>query len=386
MGRLTLQRRVSYGVLWISEHSACSAGSGTVQRHYEGQILKRQFDHRHGRGALLGMACGDALGTTLEFQCIDAAPFPTLLTGPHTHITGGGPFNLMAGQVTDDTQLACCLAQSLRAYPDFNPRDLANRYCEWSRHAFDIGSTTIGSLNRVRNSEVPFHGGRDHWLSTNRRAAGNGSLMRTTPIGVALGADQAKCRTVSLADSAITHFDPRCQLACASFNAAVAEAVYGKASDTQQVFDAALDELPLAAAELRGQYPTYRKEIDLAQFDMACDLTLAMGDDPELYPPHLDGFGRAQGFVRVAYRLAFWELLHAPSLKVGLIDAVNRGGDADTNGAIVGGLLGAYYGADELPQEWQSLVLNALQNQNSGPWRDDYHPKQLMALLDQISA
>ena len=50
------------------------------------------------------------------------------------------------------------------------------------------------------------------------------------------------------------------------------------------------------------------------------------------------------GFVRVAFRLAFWELVHAPGFKAGLIDVVNRGGDSDTNGAIAGALLGARFG------------------------------------------
>jgi hypothetical protein len=123
----------------------------------------------------------------------------------------------------------------------------------------------------------------------------------------------------------------------------------------------------------------------LGQFDIACDFALALGDDPELYPPDLDGFGRAQGFVRVAFRLAFWELLHTESYTAGVIDAVNRGGDADTNGAIVGGLLGAFYGASAIPEDWLERVVDALQHQDPGPWRDDYHPKQLLNLLNGLS-
>src|SRR5215831_18171931 len=91
------------------------------------------------QGALLGLACGDALGTTLEFSELDGPPFPMLARGPHRNITGGGPFGVLPGQVTDDTQMACCLAASLHERGQFDVSDVGRRYVEWTGHAFDIG-------------------------------------------------------------------------------------------------------------------------------------------------------------------------------------------------------------------------------------------------------
>src|SRR5262245_44086019 len=103
-------------------------------------------------GALLGMAVGDALGTTYEFERLEQAPYPTLATRPATDIVGGGPFDLAPGQITDDTQMAICIACSLLASRDaaaaaswfdwLNSHDLAMRYVAWSGHAFDIGNQT----------------------------------------------------------------------------------------------------------------------------------------------------------------------------------------------------------------------------------------------------
>ena len=101
------------------------------------------------RGALLGLAVGDALGTTLEFSRRDAQPL-------HTEMTGGGPFRLAPGVWTDDTAMALCLADSLVAQGDLDPADLMDRFVRWWRlgensatgHCFDIGVTTAKALRR----------------------------------------------------------------------------------------------------------------------------------------------------------------------------------------------------------------------------------------------
>jgi ADP-ribosylglycohydrolase len=84
------------------------------------------------------------------------------------------------------------------------------------------------------------------------------------------------------------------------------------------------------------------------------------------------------GFVRVAFRLAFWELGHASSFQAGLIDVVNRGGDADTNGAIAGALLGAHHGEEEIPADWRALVLSAK------GLRPEYHPQVLLQMAESL--
>lgn len=332
------------------------------------------------RGALLGLAVGDALGATLEFAEPRAPAFPSRAGGPHTEIVGGGPFRLVPGQVTDDTHMACCLAEGLAsARGRYDAADVARRYAAWQELAFDIGAQTSAALNAIREGVPPARAGREVWVRSARRPAGNGSLMRTAPIGVFLADDPTARRAASLADSAITHADPRCRLACAAFDAAVAAAVLG-ASSPAELREAARAELLPAAAILRAEGED-GAACSAALLELGEDLDLSSQDDPRLYEPpaHLH---RNRGFVRVAFRLAFWELQHAPSFRDALLDVVNRGGDADTNGAIAGALAGALHGVDAIPEAWRRRVLEAVPP-GPAPLRDAYHPAALVGALQR---
>lgn len=138
------------------------------------------------RGVLLGLATGDALGTTLEFK-------PPSTFAPITDMVGGGPFGLAPGQWTDDTSMALCLAESLVDCQGFNPRDQMDRYVRWWREGyrsstgtcFDIGGTVRSALHRYHDTGEPYSGSDDP------HSAGNGSLMRLGPIHLAYRADPA---------------------------------------------------------------------------------------------------------------------------------------------------------------------------------------------------
>ncbi|BDG10215.1 ADP-ribosylglycohydrolase family protein [Anaeromyxobacter paludicola] len=331
------------------------------------------------RGALLGLAVGDALGTTLEFVVAPRIPFPALALGPHAEVVGGGPFSVAPGQVTDDTQMATCLATSLRARGGLDVADLAARYVAWLEHAFDAGAQTREVLGLLAGGAAPAEAGRKVWTDRGLRAAGNGSLMRTAPIGVAFALQPAARREAALLDSALTHYDPRCQLACAAFDAAIGAAVSGKARSPQAVLESARAELAPAAQAIAALPGLPEPLVEEARAALEEDLARAAQDDPGLYGPELHLHER-QGFVRVAFRLAFWELLHAPDLRAGLVDVVNRGGDADTNGAIAGALLGALHGDGAIPEPWAARVLGALADE-PGPLRDLYHPRLLLELV-----
>lgn len=319
------------------------------------------FNRDRARGALMGLAVGDAMGTTQEFSQPDAPAFPVLARGPQRDIVGGGPFELEPGQVTDDTQMATCLAASLGKHNGFDVNDVAARYVAWQGHAFDIGGQTRSALDAIECGTSPRDAGREVWEATGRNAAGNGSLMRTAPIGVFFARDLERLRQASREDSAITHFDERCQEACVAFNAAIAAALATSGDvDPHQIWRSAREEV--------------------SRDDLANDLEQARRDDPDLLSDDLH-IHEHQGFVRVAFRLAFWELLHAPSVEAALIDVVNRGGDADTNGAIAGALLGAVHGERAIPARWRRLVLHALEDTAPGPLRDVYHPARLLDLV-----
>ncbi|HEY5921937.1 MAG TPA: ADP-ribosylglycohydrolase family protein [Kofleriaceae bacterium] len=353
-----------------------------------------------GVGALLGMAVGDALGTTYEFQGIEQPDYPTLATGPATDLVGRGPFDLKAGQVTDDTQMAVCLARSLADKRGIDMVDLATRYVAWFQHAFDVGNQTAGALRAIEQGESVGTAARRVWHGSGRRAAGNGSLMRTVPIGVFYARTSVeKLVEASVSDSIITHADPRCVIACAAFNAAIARGVVmtgpgtrmasGSGASlpvndgvavTQAQFEAGRVAIPIAAAKLRELYDDNRDDlalIDAAVEDLERDLEVCASDNPRVYRVDLD-LRKMAGFVRVAFRLAFWHLMHTPSWRAAVVDVASRGGDADTNAAIVGALLGARDGVAAIPREWIDRVLGVKQ---PGPddWAESIHPKHLLA-------
>ncbi|MBX5480305.1 MAG: ADP-ribosylglycohydrolase family protein [Myxococcaceae bacterium] len=332
------------------------------------------------RGALLGLAVGDAFGTTQEFKQLPAPPFPQFALGPQTEILGGGPFQLRPGQVTDDTQMAVALAQSLRGLQRYDQTETFRRYKAWLPHAFDVGQQTRAALEGTNLALGPDHGARTHWIQNAKRPAGNGSLMRTAPIGVYFSspADREARIRASLEDSAITHVDPRCQLACVAFNAAVAAAIHtpGTVQPSRLVSQLSA-ELSIGAATLGRTMKDHVREVQEAVQVLREDLRAAEQDDPRLYGPDLHLHLQA-GFVRVAFRLAFWELFHAPSFEAAIIDVANRGGDADTNAAITGALLGAVYGEQAIPSKWRAAVLEALPIQPA--LRDVYHPRELLPL------
>jgi len=332
----------------------------------------------YGRGALLGLAVGDALGTTLEFTTPAGTAYPTLMEGPHREIIGQGPFRLAAGQVTDDTQMASCLAASLMAQGRLDLDDVATRYLAWQACAFDVGNQTAGALDLIRSGVSADHAGQQLWLSRDRQPAGNGSLMRTVPVGLFFAGQPEPLIEAAMTESAITHFDPRCQLACAGFNAAIAVSVFDLA-DVRTMATAAVSALDTGAKMLTDRYPEEEKAIASAREALRDDLRAADSNDPGLYRDDLH-LHRHAGFVRVAFRLAFWHLLHTESFEAALIDVVNRGGDADTNGAIVGALLGAAHGEDAIPVRWRNAVLNALAEDTSS-FGTLYHPRTLLEFV-----
>lgn len=270
-------------------------------------------------GALLGLAVGDALGTTLEFSCRDSLPH-------HTEMTGGGPFNLAPGQWTDDTAMALALADSLVTCGGFNAQDLMTRFTAWWRHGaysctgtcFDVGQTTAEALKQFNRTGQPFTG------SINPGTAGNGSLMRLAP--VALFALHKADTAISIArdQSRTTHAAPEAVEACAFLVTLLREAILGEPS----VLDP-------------RSWPGPAKISDIA-----------MGAWRSKSRPQI----RSSGYVVDTLEAALWCVQQTTSFEDALVLAVNLGNDADTVGAVTGQLAGAFYGAHLIPRRWMSRL------------------------------
>ena len=300
-------------------------------------------------GALLGLAVGDALGTTLEFSIRDSLPH-------HTEMTGGGPFRLAPGQWTDDTAMALALADSLISCRGLDPHDLMTRFVAWWREGaysctgicFDIGRTTAEALARFERTGNPFAG------SKSPRTAGNGSLMRLAPVVLfALGHADVDLDALAADQSRTTHAAPQAVEACVYF---------------ARLLRAAIQDGPEALRALRAH-----EKSELSTDSLHLDLRIGQDDvkwkrKARHAEPAIQAFVtgswrgktrhqiRSSGFVLDTLEAALWCVGTTSSFEEALILAVHIGDDADTVGAVTGQLAGAFYGATAIPPNWQSTL------------------------------
>ncbi|MEA1071729.1 ADP-ribosylglycohydrolase family protein [Sphingomonas sp. LY160] len=268
-------------------------------------------------GALLGLAVGDAVGTTLEFKRRDSYP---LLQD----MVGKGPFRLHPGQWTDDTAMALALADSLYVSPELDPADLMQRFVDWHErgtysctgHCFDIGITVSSALNRFKQDGNPYAG------STDPKSAGNGSLMRLAPVAIANLNSVERLRHVAAAQSRTTHGAPEAVSACVGYAEMIAEAIAGRTRE--DVLSAREGDYSGAiGAILQGSWRGKRREEMLSS-----------------------------GYVAHSLEAALWAVGRTGDFRAAVLLAANLGGDADTTAAIAGQLAGALYGASGIPREW----------------------------------
>jgi ADP-ribosylglycohydrolase len=282
------------------------------------------------RGSLLGLAAGDALGTTLEFQS------PGTFTAIEDMV-GGGPFGLEAGEWTDDTSLALCLAESLIECQGFDPADQMERYVQWYRHGhlssvgrcFDIGVTTRAALHRFERELVPYAG------SSDPGAAGNGSIMRLAPVPLYFAAVPEGAIARAADSSRTTHGAREAVDACRYLAALLLGAVRG----------ATKNEL------LAPRYTPVAGLWEHAPLAPRID-EVAAGSFRHRDPPAI----RGTGYVVASLEAALWAFDRSDSFRDGALRAVNLGDDADTTGAIYGQLAGAYYGASAIPAPWRERL------------------------------
>ncbi|NYB53054.1 MAG: ADP-ribosylglycohydrolase family protein [Methanobacteriaceae archaeon] len=278
------------------------------------------------RGAILGLAVGDALGAPLEFKS------PGTFQPVHDMI-GGGPFNLEPGMWTDDTSLALCLMESLIKKQKFDPIDQLSRYQCWYKEGhlsvmgdcFDIGNTTLQALKTFDETGEPYPG-PDHELS-----AGNGSLMRLAPVPLFYMSYPIRAIDCSGLSSRTTHNHPLAVDACRYLGSLIHGALIGAdknelLSPRYSLIEGYWEDNPLAP------------EID----------EVAAGSYKDKKPPEI----RGRGYVVKSLEAALWAFYNSDNFQEGCLLAVNLGEDADTTGAIYGQLAGAYYGASQIPSKW----------------------------------
>lgn len=278
------------------------------------------------RGALLGLAVGDALGTTVEFE-------PPGSFEPVTDMTGGGPFRLAPGEWTDDTSMALCLAESIVDTRSFDLHDQLRRYVRWYREGylsvngecFDIGTTVRQSLEWFEATGDVYSGPSDEW------SAGNGSIMRLAPVPIAWAFDPGEAMRLAGESSRTTHGAPACVDACRFMAGLIVGAIHG--ASKEELLSPGYTPVP-------GPWIGQRPDGDLHR--------IIRGDYLRREPPQI----RGTGYVVASLEAALWAFSRSSSFREGALLAVNLGEDADTTGAVYGQIAGAYYGLSCIPRDW----------------------------------
>ncbi|PTN33967.1 ADP-ribosylglycohydrolase family protein [Desulfonatronum sp. SC1] len=269
------------------------------------------------QGCLLGQLAGDALGSLVEFQ----SPEQIRRVYPDgvRDMADGGAHDTIAGQPTDDSEMALALARALVFRGSYDAGAAKRAYLDWLRsEPFSCGATITAGLTSEPNLD----------------SQANGALMRISPLGI-FGSrfELSQVARWAVQDAELTHPHPICLQVNALFTLAVAQAVATGAEPKELVVDM------LEWAQDMDADPLLFRVIK------AC-----INEPPRDYLQH-------QGWVLIAFGNAVWQLLNAPTLEDGIMDTIMRGGDTDTNAAICGALLGAVHGLGAVPERWVKTVL-----------------------------
>ncbi len=276
-------------------------------------------------GSLVGLAVGDAIGTTLEFKPRDSYP-------PLTDMIGGGPFHLAAGQWTDDTAMALALGDSLRNFPHLEPDDLMMAFLAWrdsgryscTHTCFDIGLTTLQALEFFRHTHNPIAG------RTDPESAGNGSLMRLAPVAIRHWRDRETLDRVAALQSRTTHGAPEAVDACRAYASILADAIAGASKN-----DLLEARLPRDGGNWAGEVATV----------IAGSWATKSRDEI-----------KSTGYVVASLEAALWCFANTATFAEAVLLAANLGDDADTVAAITGQLAGAHYGLSGIPEHWRERL------------------------------
>lgn len=333
------------------------------------------------QGCLLGQAVGDALGTRYEFKSakIVRNQMKTDISkatgdGKHLPILGQGPFDLVAGQVTDDTELALAMARSLVKKKTFDITDIAKSYAKWYHsHPFDIGSTTSNAFKNVLKSDIKKIAHEKMLKSSvtcNQGSLSNGCLMRISPLAIAgIKWKSEILRASAKLNCQLTNPNPITMDAVSVYVIGLQTALI--TGDPVKTFETAYD-----AAETQ----TVRDLLKVAIEDTnEGEWSVKLANGKSVTPD-----SSFMGYFGIALQGAFHELIHASSFEQAMINIISAGGDTDTNACIAGALLGAIFGYKQIPKDWSDQVINA-----KSSWRTQQYPdaqtSDLLELAIQLS-
>jgi ADP-ribosyl-[dinitrogen reductase] hydrolase len=284
----------------------------------------------------LGLAIGDALGVPVEFRSRK-----TLNAQPITAMTGYGAWNQPPGTWSDDSSLAFCLAESLAKGYDIN--DIGKLFVMWMKEGywgahgkvFDIGGTTRFALQRIFDGENPLYSG-----DFDEDSNGNGSLMRVIPASLYFHNTNSETLIERMREiSGVTHRHFRSVLSCFIFSKLTALLFQG--FEKMDAYNKAINEAENFIAT-QDFNPT---EVNL--FKRILSGSIVNEPEERIY---------SSGYVLHTLEASIWCFLNTDTYREGVLKAVNLGEDTDTTGCVTGALAGLYYGINEIPEEWKSVI------------------------------
>lgn len=267
------------------------------------------------QGCLAGLCAGDALGSQFEFM--HPGNLRHLDDRELGMMIGSSIFHSKPGQITDDAEMALCLANSIIHEGEYSQKHARELYIEWSwSDPIDMGVTTRSAL---QNNQF------------NPKSESNGALMRIAPLGIhGVNLTPSVLYSYCKEDARITHINKKVE--DCNFMLSYAISLCIKESYTaQRIIEA-----------VRG-----------VSFDMDIDVELL-----DLSAVRPEDYYSCMGHVDIAFRNAFYHLRNGSSFERAILDTIRMGGDTDTNAAICGALIGAYYGQGSIPVKWLTKVLS----------------------------
>jgi ADP-ribosylglycohydrolase/fructose-1,6-bisphosphatase/inositol monophosphatase family enzyme len=336
-------------------------------RPVRGRAVMDQQMLSRAQGCLLGQLAGDSLGGLVEFQSRSsiAREYPNGCRD----MEDGGTWGILAGQPTDDSELALMLARCFVHNGRFDPVAALDAYIHWYESGpFDVGSTIGRALSAAASVAAAAERLQAAASAANAASESNGALMRISPLGIFGAADPAQAAGWAREDCRLTHPNSVCQDACAVFVAALATGI-GQGGGAEAAYSAAA-----AEAAKPGVQRAVRQAVEAARETRPGDYTHQMG------------------WALIALQNAFYQLLHAPTLEEGVVDTVMHGGDTDTNAAIAGALLGAIHGRQGVPGRWIAAVQSCRplpppnRGRNEHPRPEEFWPVDALELAEALVA
>jgi len=320
----TVEKQLEYRKIWY-QSNILNAFNITYEIDEDDLVLDRF------KGSLFGLACGDALGTTLEFK-----PYGSF--EPITDIVGGGVFNLERGQWTDDTSMALCLAESFLETKKFDTKQQMDYYVRWYQYGylsstgkcFDIGISVRKALENYIKTGEPISGSTDDF------SAGNGSLMRLVPVSLFYFNHYEMVLKMGVESSRTTHQAKEVLDACLYFSSLMYKALHGFSK-----------EKILESLSINNEFWVSNLAISIKN--------VGNGSYKEKQPPIIKG----SGYVVDSLEASLWAFYNSNTFEEGALLAVNLGDDADTTGAIYGQLAGAFYGYKKIPKQWIDSIYHS---------------------------